>query len=171
MNRNRPAFTLLEIVLYVFVFGVLSVALYSFGNISFRTNAYSQSVAEVELSGSALMLKIVDQINRAAATGGVNYPGPGLASSSLSLLSQVSSSNPIIFSLNNGAMMMKEGASSSLSLSSNRVRVSDLSFVNLGTASSTVLQINFMVATNNSDGIKEYNYSRVFTSAANTLQR
>jgi hypothetical protein len=68
-------------------------------------------------------------------------------------------------------MMMKEGASSSLALSSNRVRVSDLSFANLGTASSTVLQINFMVATNNSDGIKEYNYSRVFTSAANTLQR
>ena len=139
MNRNRPAFTLLEIILYVFVFGVLSVALYNFGNISFRTNAYSQSVAEVELSGSALMLKIVDEINRAAATGGVNYPGPGLASSSLSLLSQASSSN--------------------------------LSFANLGTASSTVLQINFMVATNNSDGIKEYNYSRVFTSAANTLQR
>jgi len=55
MNNNKAAFTLLEIVLYVFVFAILSVALYNFGNVSFRTNAYSQSVAEVELQGSALI--------------------------------------------------------------------------------------------------------------------
>ncbi len=165
----QNSFTLLEIILYIFIFSVLGIALYQFSNISMRTNAYSQSVAEVELQGSALMLKIVSAINNAPASGGINYPTQGLSSSSLSVGSIESLIDPVIFFLDGTSLSTKEGKNPSEILSSNRIKVSNLKFTNLGkNMTDGVIQIKFTLGINGS-GLKDFNFSRDFVSAANPL--
>lgn len=168
---NRRAFTLLEVVLYVFVFGTLSVALYNFGSISFQANARSQAAAEVELSGAALMLKIVGLINNAPQMFGVNYPLASSSSSTLSLVGATSSTDPVILAISDGRLTMKQGASSSVALSGSRVVATELNFVNLGTSSTNdIIQVSFKLEMANS-GLKDFIYSQTFRSAAQSLRR
>jgi len=172
MTKQPLAFTLLETVLYVFIFAILGIALFNFGNISYRTNAYSQSVAEVDLQGSAAMLKIITAINNVNSFDGINYPGLGLSSTTLSLKTATTSTNPIIFSLASSSITMKVGTSTPVSLTSNRVEVSNLLFSNFGRAMTDgVIQIKYTITLINNSGMKEYTYSKDFVSAANPLVR
>jgi hypothetical protein len=166
------AFSLLEVVLYVFVFGALSVALYNFGAVSLQSNARSQALAEVEMSGAEVMLKLVRLINEAPEAGGVNYPSIGASSTSLSLVSLTTSSNPVVIALENGQITLKQGASSSVPLTGNRVLASELNFVNLGVSSTNqVLSVEFKLAAGAGSELQDFKYSQVFNSSAQPLRR
>lgn len=171
MIRVR-GFSLLEVVLYIFVFGTLSVALYNFGSVSFQSNARSQAVAEVELSGAELMLRIVRLINEAPEVAGVNYPLVGQSSSSLSLVSVTTSSNPVVLALENNQMTLRQGSNPSVALTGNRVWVSDVQFTNLSTSSTApVIKVEFRLSAGEGSVLQDFKYSQAFSSAAQTLRR
>jgi len=173
MINLRKSFTLLELVLYVFAFSIIGLALYNFSTMAFRASAYSKAVAEVELQGSAIMLKLIKAINNVAAFDGINAPAVGTATATLSLKTATTSTNPTLFTLSNGVITMKEGASSTISLSSNLVLASDLVFTNFGRplTDAGVVQIKFKLSFNNQGTNRDFDYSRDFVSAANPLLR
>lgn len=168
----KKGFTLLEVMLYVFIFSLLGVAMFQFSNISVRANAYSQSVAELESQGSAVMLKIITAINNAPASNGINYPGLGQSATSLSLVSTATATNPIIFAMGTSSLIIKQGSGPALDLTSNKIKVSNLKFTNFGRANTSgVIQIKFTLSIGTDNDSKESQYSRDFVSAANPLQQ
>lgn len=171
MNNSRPAFTLLEIILYLFIFAVIGLAVFSFSQMAFSVNAHSQIVAEVDSDGSALMQRLIGYIHRTPSNG-INYPLAMASSDSLSITTTDSATTPVVISLQSGVVVVSEAGGEPVAMSSNRVRVSDLQFQNLGTSGvNDIIRISFRLANNNQGNRAEFDYSRSFTSAASPLLR
>jgi len=165
---NQQGFTLIELLLYVAIFSVLLLTISLFLQTLLESRIKNQTIAEVEQQGLAVM-QLITQTIRNADT--INSPAQGTSNTSLSINTYTAGLNPTVFDLSGGALRIKEGVSTVVSLTNSRVTASSLSFYNLSRSSTPgVVRISFTLTAVNNSGRNEYNFSQTFYASATLRQ-
>lgn len=162
--NNKQGFTLIEMLLYVALSGVILLAVSLFFSLSLSARAKAQSIAEVEQQG-AIAMKTMTQIIRNASA--VSSPSAGATSSALTITVPTGAKSPTIFDASSGVLRVQEGVGSAVSLTDRRVIISNLVFSNLtGGAPHGAVRIQFTLSRINASSTNEYNYTQNFTGSA-----
>lgn len=162
--KRQYGFTLLELLLYISLLGILLGSLGAFTSVLYQSRIKNEVVAEVDGQGIAVMQRITQTIRNAE---GINSPATGSSASSTSINVIDSAKDPTLFTLVSGAVTMKEGTDVALPLTSTKVTVSGLTFTNLSRSGTDgTLRVQFTINYNNTVGRQEYNYSKNFVGSA-----
>ena len=161
----RKGFSLIEMIIYIAILGVVMVTIVSFMSVIMNTKAKAQAISEVEQQGLQLMQTIDQTVHNATA---INSPTVGNSSGlTLSLALADEAVNPTLFTLSGTTLQMKEGAGSYIDLNSSKVKVTNISFTNISrTSTRGIIKIQFTLAYNNSSNTTNFNYSKTFYSSA-----
>ncbi len=160
----RRAFTLIEIIIYLAIVGMIAVSLvmYSISVSSSRSKA--EVVAEVQTNTrfalDIMRQKIrsadrIDFINSTLTNPGKLYlvmPTPTLAQS------------PVIFDIDNGRLRMKVGTGQYALLTSDEIEVANLQFANLTKGAREHVSVSMTLRYKNAGSV-EYKYEYSITSA------
>jgi prepilin-type N-terminal cleavage/methylation domain-containing protein len=166
IKQNRlgvqSGFTLVELLLYSVLIGVLVLAASGVLTILQRQMVRSQVIREVEEQGTAVM-QIINQTIRNST--GITSPSTGSSGSSLTITVSTVGSSPTVIDLASGVLRITEGAGSPIALTSSKVTVSSLTFNNYSRASTPgTVRITFTVSYNTTGAPAEYTYSKTFIS-------
>lgn len=124
----------------------------------------NQTIAEVEQQGLQVMQIITQAVRNSTS---INSPAQGVSASTLSVDTYTGSNNPTVFDASGGAIRIKEGVGSPISLTNSRIAVSGLTFQNLSrTNTPGLVRIQFTLTYTNVGGRNEYNFSRTFVGSA-----
>ena len=156
--KGTPAFTLVELLLYLGIASLVISAVSIFVYLVLQTRARAQVTAEVEQQGAQVM-QIISQSARNAQT--VNFPNQGDTDVYLDL-KVPAPNNPTVFDLSSGAIRIKEGAGTATLLTSSRVTASSLTFRNLSKA----VRIQFTLTYSSSSAQATYSFSKTFYGSA-----
>jgi type II secretory pathway component PulJ len=166
-NYSLPTsrgFTVLELLLYVGIAGVILLSLSIFLSGLLESRIKNQVIAEVEQQGVQVMQIIAQTARNAEA---INSPAISSSASTLSLDVVTGANDPTVFDLLNDVIRITEGAGSAISLTNSRVTASSLTFYNLSRASTPgIIRVQFTLTHVNSEGRNEYAYSKTFTTSA-----
>jgi Tfp pilus assembly protein PilW len=165
-------FTLIEVIIYTGIVGLAITAFVSFAlsvsgsrNKTYVTQEV-QSNARTAMDIMAQRLRMATFVNTTSSTFGSD---PGV----LSLVMASSTISPTIIDLtaDDGLLQIKEGAASAISIVSDEVKITNLTFTNL-TASSTreSIRIQMTMEYNNTSGDKEFNFSKSYQTAVSLRQ-
>jgi len=160
---NKTAgYTLIELLLYITLAGMLLVSLTMFFGMSVDARVKTQSVTEVNQQGASAMEYIQQTVRNASS---ISAPAAAASASSLTVVVPTASLSPTIFSLNGTVLQVKEGTAAAIALTNDDVQITNLTFTNL-TRSGTdgVVRISFTVSRTNTSGRNEYDYSKTFTT-------
>lgn len=161
---ERRGFTLVELLLYVSIAGIIFLSLSSFLASFLESRVKNETIAEVEQQGLQIMQLITQTARNAEA---INSPSVGTSASTLSLDVVTGANDPTIFDLSSGVVRITEGAGSATSLNNSSVSASGLTFYNLSRASTPgIVRIQFTLTHSNPESRNEYNYSKTFVSSA-----
>lgn len=161
---TQQGITLIELLLYVGIMGILLGALASFLALTLTSQVKNQSVSEVNQQG-AFAMQYMTRVIRNADT--ITQPTAGGTSSVLTATVSTPAESPTVFSLNAGRLQVQEGASTAIPLTSDKVAMSGLTFKNLTPAGgNTVIQVTFTLGRNSVSQLQEYSYQKVFVGSA-----
>lgn len=161
---KKQGFTLVELLLYGVLIGIVILSASIFLNVLQSQKVRSGVISEVEDNGTAAV-QIMTQIIRNATS--INSPVQGTSASSVSVVVPTGSLSPAVFALSSGAITVTEGASAAVNLTSAKVVISGLTFTNLTRSGSFGnIRITFTAAYNNLDGRAEFTYTKTFTADA-----
>lgn len=157
-------FTLIELILYVSIVSTTVLLVANMLHTILATRVKNQTVEEVEQAGGFVMQQITQTIRNAT---GVDSPTPGNSANNLSLSVVEGAKNPTKFDRSSNSVRIIEGISPSLTLTSNKLSVTDLNFQNLSRPTTqNTLRIQFSISHKNPEGQNEYDYSQTFTTSA-----
>ena len=165
--KNKKGFTLIETIIYVGIIGLILSGFISFSVViadSRNKNYVTQEVQANFRSAFDLITKKIkeaDSINVGASTFNSD---PGV----LSLAMDDAGENPTIINLSqdDGVLQIKEGSSEPVAIVSDEIRVTNLVFTNLSTASPREnVRIELTLEFNNQASDVEFNYSESFQTA------
>lgn len=162
---QQSGFTLLELLLYVVIVGVLLTSIVSFFGTVTEARVKGQTIAEVDQQGTAVMDYITQTARNATS---ISAPATGgVAAASLTLVVPTAALSPTIFSLNGTTLQVKEGTATAIALTNSEVQVSNLNFKNLTRAGTTgIVQVSFTISRVNSNNHNAFDYQKTFTSSA-----
>ncbi len=170
MNRTplpywqSRGYTLIELLLYVAMSSILLTAVTYFFGMMVDSRIKNQTINEVNDQGSAIMDYMTQTIRNATS---ITAPVAAATGSSLTLVVPTGSLSPTVFSLSGTTLQVKEGTAAAVSLTSNDVQISSITFSNLtrsGTSGS--VQVSFTINRTNPAGRNEYDYQKTFTTSA-----
>lgn len=161
--RNNRGFTLVEMLLYISLAGILIVVLISMFTLSLNARLKNQSMSEVNQQGIAAIEYMTNTLRNATA---YTSPAAGASANSLTATVPTASLSPTIFSLNGTILQVKEGAAAAIPLTNSNVQITALSFKNLSrTSTPGVVQINLTVSKTNPSSRNEFDYQKTFTTS------
>jgi type II secretory pathway component PulJ len=128
---HRLGFSLLEVLLYVAIFAVVTTAIVGLAASVSRSNAAEEARAEVQQNLRFSLATVGEAVRRAT---GVTTPPAGGTDPALQLTMADSTKNPTVFDVNQEVLRLAEGIGAPQSLTSSRVRVTALSFQHLANA-------------------------------------
>lgn len=164
---SKGGFTLIEILLYVSIAGVILLATSVFLSLLLQARIKNQTIAEVEQQGLQVMQLITQATRNAEVLIGLPL---GAVSSSLTL-DVLTLLNDPTFDLVGGVIRVKEGAGSAIPLTNSRVIVSGLIFQNLSRLGTPgTIRITYTLSHTNPEGRNEYSYTRTFIGSATLRQ-
>lgn len=160
----KKGFTLIEMILYLAVLSIVLLAFSAFIFMSYTSRIKSTVVAEVEQQGNQTMNIITNNIRGAVS---ITSPASGSSAASLTLAEYVGANSPTTFALSGNTITMTEGANPAVSITSNRVVASSLSFQNLSRASTPgIVRVSFTLTHVNPSNRGEYIYAKTFVGTA-----
>lgn len=124
----KKGFTLIELLIYIAILGLVLASMIGFFWNNILGNIKEKSYQEVQQNGRFALTKITQETKKAI---GINSPLPGFSSSSLSLAMPDFQQNPTVFSLNGEKLVISQGASGLIELTSDQVKITSLQFTNL----------------------------------------
>ncbi|HOX60784.1 MAG TPA: prepilin-type N-terminal cleavage/methylation domain-containing protein [Candidatus Magasanikbacteria bacterium] len=161
---NKKGFTLIELILYISVVGIISLVLIVFLGDLLESRIKNQTIMEVEQQGQLIMQRVL-QAGRNAIY--ISSPATSTSGVGLTLVMASSTLNPTIFGSNNGSMTLKEDGLITYNLNNDKVFVSNLSFSNLSrTGTRGNFRVSFTVSASSTPGRYEYEYSKNFIGSA-----
>ncbi len=161
--KNNTGFSLIEMIIYVAIFGMIVITFVSFSNSMTTTRLHNQAILEVNDQGEKIMKTITQTIRNSSS---VNSPTIGNNASSLSLVMYTTFTDPTVFSLNNGVLYIKEALGNQVALTNNKVIVSNLTFSNFSRVSTpNIIKISFTITNANPSGMSG-TYSFTFNGSA-----
>ncbi|HTE58610.1 MAG TPA: prepilin-type N-terminal cleavage/methylation domain-containing protein [Verrucomicrobiae bacterium] len=162
MKRNTAGYTLIELLLYISIAGILLLAVTSFFQLTLDARAKSQTIMEVDEQGTALMEYITQTVRNADS---ITTPVAGATGSSLTIAVPTAGLSPTIFDLTGTTAQVKEGVATAVALTNNKVQISSLTFKNLTRGGTFgAVQVSFTVTRVNTSGLNAYDYSKTFTT-------
>lgn len=162
-TRRQAGFTLMELMLYIAVLGSLLAAVAGFFGVAASARIKNQAVYEVDSQGS-FAIETIGQAIRGSSL--VTSPTITANANSLTLATATPATNPTVFSLNNGTLQVKEGSAAAVSLTNDKVAVSNLTFTNLSRAGTPgLVRISMTISRQNPGGRAEFDYTRTFLTS------
>lgn len=161
-TNNTAGYTLIELLLYISLAGLLLVTLTVFFGMSVDARIKTQTVTEVNQQGSAAMEYIQQTVRNATS---ITSPAAGASAASITVVVPTASLSPTIFNLSGTVLQVKEGSAAAISLTNDNIAITNLTFTNL-TRSGTpgAVRISFTVSRVNAGGRNEYDFSKTFTT-------
>jgi len=163
----KKGFTLIEFLIYIAIFVSLLVLIFGFFWDIIFSNLKENSYQEIQENGRFLMFRISKEIKRAKS---INFPSPENQGSYLSLEMADSSLNPTIFDLQDGKIRISQGTSSLYFLTTDLVKVENLSFFNLSYPQTPgIIRVEIKVLPLNPASFPTYQSSIIFKSSFSLL--
>lgn len=154
----------MEMILYLSILSIIVLTLSSFLFLTYTSRVKATVIAEVEQQGNQTMSLLTKNIRNASQ---ITTPAAGNSAASLTLVEYDGLVTPTVINQSGNTMQIKEGASSAVNITSNRVVVSGLTFQNLSRSQTPgVIKISYTLTHVNPENRGEYNYSKTFTSTA-----
>lgn len=160
---RQSGYTLIELLLYIAMVGVLLAAITAFFGITTDARIKNQSMMEVNEQG-AFALDIITQTVRNGTS--ISSPTAGANGAQLTLVVPTSSLSPTVFDVASGVLRIKEGNGSVVALTNSKVQATSLTVTNL-TRSGTngIVQISLTLSRINTSGANQYDYTKTFTTS------
>lgn len=166
--HGSDGFTVLELLLYVTISSSVLLIAVMFMGAMLEARIKNEVIAEVEQQGHAAMHKIVEVLRNGQS---VVSPTPGNASTILSVATYAPLMNPTIFDVATGTLRIKEGATSTVPLTSSSVAVSGFSVHNVSRAATPgSVRVMFTVRYNAESLRGEYEYAKTFIGTGSLRQ-
>lgn len=166
---DNKGFTLIEMVIYLGIVGLLTVSTISFVSAISGANIKTYAAQEVH-SNSKMSLDVISKKIRSANSVNIGSSVFGVNPGVLSLSMDNPAENPTVIRVNAGALEITEGASSPVRITSNNVNISNLVFTDLtGGNSRENIWIALTISYDNTADI-EYTYSQSIRTSVNTRQ-
>jgi len=165
MPNNQQGFTLLELLLYVGICGIMLIGIVSFV-IELETARVKQiTISEVEQQGVQVMEYMTQALRNARV---VNTPTPGTSAQSISFEVSDSANTPTVFSLSSGVLQVAEGPTPQVTpLTSAAVIVQNMTVENQAyTGGRDIITIQLTLSHTNPSGTSAYHYEQTFTGTA-----
>jgi prepilin-type N-terminal cleavage/methylation domain-containing protein len=124
----KKGFTLIEFLIYISIFASILVLTFGFFWDTIFSNIQENIRQEIQENGQFSIFKISREIKRAKS---IIFPSQGSSGNYLSLEMSDLSLNPTIFELENGKLKITQGGNSSYFLTTDSVKVEEISFSNL----------------------------------------
>ncbi len=161
---NQRGFTLFELLIYIALASILIGAISTLLFITLNARVKNQTIGEVEQQGSLAMRMITQSIRNADA-----ITSPTSSSASTLVLDVVTvADDPTVFDLSGTTLEKTAGAAPAVTLTNNRVEVSDLTFTNISQSGAPgTIRIQFTMTHVNTSGRQEYSYAKTFYGTAN----
>lgn len=127
MRVKQSGFTLIELIIYIAIVGAVVTALILFSLSQMQARSKQYALGEVQANGRVAMETMGERIRRAE---GINVGGSTLGSSPgvLSLVMADAAVNPTVFRVESGQLVMEEGVSPAVSLTTGLVEIRSLVF-------------------------------------------
>ncbi len=162
--NDQAGFTLIELVVYVAIVGVLLLSIVSFYGLVIDVRVKNQSIAEVNQQGQLAMDGITQTIRNATS---ITTPALASSGAALTLVVPTGSLSPTVFKLNGTALQITAGVSTPVALTGSKVQISSLTFKNLTRAGTNgIVQVSFVISRTNNTGRATYDYQKTFTTSA-----
>ncbi len=162
-HTNQIGYTLIELLLYVGLISMLLSAVVAFFGVTADARIKNQTISEINDQGT-YALDYMAQIVRNATS--VSSPTIGATGTSLTVVVPTANLSPTLFSVTNGVLQIKEGATAAISLTSSKIKVDTLSVSNVSrSGTSGIVQISLTLSRTNSLNRNEYDYQRTFTTS------
>lgn len=162
--KNNEGFTLIELLLYISIASIMLLTIVSFLNTLLEARIKNQTIMEVESQGSQVMQVITQSIRNAE---GITSPSAGASETSLILDVVASTDDPTTFDVSGGSIRITEGVTSAVSLTNDRVTVSNFNITNLSQVNTPgIVRVEFTVTHVNPEGRFEYGFNKTFYNSA-----
>jgi type II secretory pathway pseudopilin PulG len=145
--KFKPGFTILEMIIYTAIVGMIMVTVVYVMNTTYNVRARVSSSYVVHESMEFAEERMAASLHNANA---VVIPASG-TSSTLQLSMSDAALDPTIYSLSNGQIWLKEGTRANLPLTSSEVTISSLQFMR-GTSTPPLIRILMIGNTKNAKG-------------------
>lgn len=158
--KIEPGFTLIELLLYLGMATILLLGFVYLVPAVLETRLKNQVILEVDEQGLQVMNYITQEIRNAES---IISPGVSGVAGSLTLDVVDVSEDPMVFSLNSGAIGVTRGAGGFEALTNDKVEVTSLSFRNMslaGTAGS--VRVEFSLRFVNDSSRTTFDYVNTF---------
>lgn len=127
-GKSGAGFTLIEFLIYIAILGSILVLMTGFfWNIAL-SNIKENSYQEIQQNGRFSLIKLTQEIKKARS---IISPLPGSSGNFLSLEMAQPNLNPTVFDLSEGRLRITRGSLGPYELTTDRVIVSNLQFINL----------------------------------------
>jgi prepilin-type N-terminal cleavage/methylation domain-containing protein len=162
-HTRQTGYTLIELLLYVALIGVLLSAVVAFFGITADARIKNQTISEINDQGT-YALDYIAQVARNATS--ISSPTVGASGTSLTLVVPTASLSPTTLSVTNGILQVKEGTAAAVSLTSSEVKIDSLNVSNLSrSGTSGIIQVSLTLSRANPLNRNEYDYQRTFTTS------
>ncbi len=163
LNRNvelHKGYTLLEIILYVSFTAVVLLAAGAFSLQILFNKARQVSISEVTYNANFAMEHMTTEIKTANS---IDEPLEGGVSTSLTLRTASTSTDPTVFYLEDGVLKERVGTATPVLFSTSDVIVSDLQFQNVSySGAPSAIRIQLEIAHVNPDARPEREFTQTF---------
>ena len=138
-SKANQAFSLIEAILYIGIISIILSVLAVFFREEIFLNAKINDQIEMTNNGQFALNKIIWYLQNAES---INYPLPGENGNELSINMVAIAVNPVIFSIENNVLKIKQGTDEALPLTNVRIKAKQIVFSNFAFSSQEgVIQI------------------------------
>ena len=163
-THTNDGYTLIELLLYIAMTAVLLTGLMAFFGMTLSVRVKNESMNEVEQQGQFVLSTLLQSVRNAES---ITTPAVAASSTSMTLTTADSATNPTVYSISGTSLQIKEGTSAAINLTNNNVAVTNFMVKNASrTSSSGSVEISFTLSTLNTTGRNEYDYQKSFVGAA-----
>ncbi len=177
-SRAKSGLTLIEILLYIGIVSGVLIAASTFAWNIIGSKTKSQVMLEVDANATITLERLTQLIREARDIDSSSLLEANLADSanageSLTLTMRTASQNPTVIDVDNGILRILRGAGTAVALTSNLVRVSDLTFTNhtLASGKTKNLGITLSIENVNPENRQERAASIILRSAVELRDR
>jgi len=160
---RRTGFTFIELLVYIAIVGTLVVMVVSLFFALAKARMRQESIAEVEQQGAFILSTITTAVRNAQL---IQSPAPGVASTSITLTTSTSSTDPTTFAFIDPAILSSLASGTPSALSSLQVVASNVLFQNVtATGTSGSIKVSFTLS-HASSSRYDSQYSATFIGSA-----
>lgn len=171
--RNK-GFTLIEIVIYIFLAVSILLVASSFAWQVINNKTKASAISEVQQNGRFIIEKLTQEIHQAMGINNNSSFGINLAENTgrfLSLRMRNNTNNPAIIDVLNNFIRIRNGKQPYYQLSSNQVKVTNLTFKNYGTGKSSNIKIILTIEYLNPSQRQQYQASDTWQTTVELRDR